>query len=46
MHIHDEFLALLPTYRRNAWLFFRKYRDREELIQNALGNAWMAFCRT
>ena len=46
MHVHDEFLALLPTYRRNAWLFFRRYRDREELIQNALGNAWIAFCHT
>ena len=42
MHVHDEFLTLLPTYRRNAWLFFRRYRDRDELIQNALGNAWMS----
>lgn len=46
MHVHDEFLTLLPTYRRNAWLFFRSFRDRDELIQNALGNAWIVYCRT
>ena len=40
------FLDLLPAYRRNAWLFFRSFRDRDELIQNALGNAWIAYCRT
>jgi hypothetical protein len=45
MHV-QEFLEWLPTYRRNAWLFFRRYRDREELIQNAIGNAWIALCRT
>jgi hypothetical protein len=42
----DEFLDLMPAYRRNAWLFFRPFRDRDELIQNAIGNAWMVYCRT
>jgi hypothetical protein len=41
-----QFLDLLPTYRRNSWLFFRSFRDRDELIQNAVGNAWIAYCRT
>ena len=42
----NQFLDLLPTYRRNAWLFFRSFRDRDELIQNAIGNAWIVYCRT
>jgi len=42
----NQFLGLLPTYRRNAWLFFRSFRDRDELIQNAIGNAWICYCRT
>ena len=41
-----QFLDLLPMYRRNAWLFFRSFRDRYDLIQNAIGNAWIAYCRT
>ena len=41
-----EFLDSLPTYRRNAWLFFRSFRDRDELIQNAIGNAWIVYYRT
>jgi hypothetical protein len=41
-----EFLDWLPTYRRNAWLFFRSFRDRDELIQNAIGNAWIVYYRT
>ena len=42
----NQFLELLPTYQRNAWLFFRSFRDRDELIQNAIGNAWIVYCRT
>jgi len=41
----DQFLAMLPQIRRQAWIAFRDRRPeaREELIQEVIANAYCAF---
>jgi hypothetical protein len=44
----DEFLTvIMPRVRRSAWRRFRGFSQywREDAIQDAIGNAWLAFCR-
>jgi hypothetical protein len=45
--VQDQFLAMLPQIRRQAWIAFRDRRAeaQEELIQEVIANAYCAFAQ-
>jgi hypothetical protein len=45
--VQDQFLAMLPQIRRQAWMVFRDRRAeaREELIEEVIANAYCAFAQ-
>lgn len=42
--VQERFCAALPRIERHAKVFFRGRKDRDEMIQESICNAWKGYC--